>query len=85
MNKAANKHKLAITGRKRLPNELRIDAAGMEKVKRNGEGAAASVLVELSRIWKKKPGGTVKKSQKETSDLTVSQKHIDRHEKAGKV
>lgn len=46
-------------------NELRIDAAGMEKVKRNGEGAAASVLVELSRIWKKKPGGTVKKSQKE--------------------
>ena len=65
MNKAANKHKLAITGRKRLPNELRIDAAGMEKVKRNGEGAAASVLVELSRIWKKKPGGTVKKSQKE--------------------
>jgi len=46
-------------------NELRIDAAGVEKVKRNGESAAASVLVELSRIWKKKPGGTVKKSQKE--------------------
>jgi hypothetical protein len=50
---------------KETPNELRIDAAGVEKVKRNGEGAAASVLVELSRIWKKKPGGTVKKSQKE--------------------
>jgi hypothetical protein len=50
-------------------NELRIDAAGVEEVKRNGEGAAASVLVELSRIWKKKPGGAAQKSQKEAHPI----------------
>ena len=38
------------------PNELRIDAAEGVYAKRNGLCAAASVRVELSRIWKKKPG-----------------------------
>jgi hypothetical protein len=36
----------------------RIDAAGGVKVKTAVVCAAASVLVELSRIWKKKPGGS---------------------------
>jgi hypothetical protein len=43
---------------KELPNELRIDAAGCAKVKTAVVCAAASVQVELSRIWKKKPGGS---------------------------
>jgi hypothetical protein len=38
------------------PNELRIDAAESSYAKENGLSAAASVLVELSRIWKMKPG-----------------------------
>jgi hypothetical protein len=39
------------------PNELRIDAAGCNKANKKGQGAAASVRVGLSRIWKKKPEG----------------------------
>jgi hypothetical protein len=41
---------------KQPSNELRIDAAGVEKVKRKRESAAASVLVELSRILEKEAG-----------------------------
>jgi hypothetical protein len=44
--------------KKIMPNELRIDAAGGVKVKTVVVCAAASVQVELSRIWKKKPGGS---------------------------
>ena len=43
-----------------LPNELRIDAAEGGKAERKGQSAAASVRVGLSRIWKKKAGGTGK-------------------------
>jgi len=43
-----------------MPNELRIDAAEGGCAKRRGLCAAASVRVGLSRIWKKKPGGTGK-------------------------
>jgi hypothetical protein len=46
---------------KELPNELRIDAAGGSYVKEEEQSGAASVLVELSRIWKKKPGSSGKK------------------------
>jgi hypothetical protein len=42
------------------PNELRIDAAEGDYAKRKGRCAAASVRVELSRIWKKKPGASGK-------------------------
>ena len=38
-----------------LPNELRIDAAEGGYAERNGQSAAASVPVGLSRIWKMKP------------------------------
>jgi len=38
-----------------LPNELRIDAAEGSYAKGSGQGIAASVRVELSRIWKMKP------------------------------
>jgi hypothetical protein len=43
---------------KEPPNELRIDAAGRTKSKKREQCSAASVLVELRRIWKKKPGGS---------------------------
>jgi hypothetical protein len=43
-------------GEKKAPNELRIDAAGGKCANRKGQSAAASVRVELSRIWKMKPG-----------------------------
>jgi len=36
-------------------NELRIDAAEGSYAKGSGQGIAASVRVELSRIWKMKP------------------------------
>jgi len=40
------------------PNELRIDAAGGSCANGKGQGAAASVRVGLSRIWKMKPDRT---------------------------
>ena len=45
-----------------LYNGLRIDAAEGECVNRKGGCAAASVRVERSRIWKKKPGISGKKN-----------------------
>ena len=44
-----------IITRFETPNELRIDAAGCNKANEKGQGAAASVRVGLSRIWKMKP------------------------------
>lgn len=45
------------------PNELWIDAAEGVYAKRNGLCAAAreALLVELSRIWKKKPADLAKR------------------------
>jgi hypothetical protein len=46
---------------------------GEGKSKKRQLSSAASVLVELSRIWKKKPGGAAKKSQKEAHPINKEQ------------